>query len=72
MLQPFAEVGVRFLVKSPAGPYLFSPDRYLPVRAYLLDAAVRPRGQVPLGLEPLTTHGSLHAGGKGSYFELVG
>jgi hypothetical protein len=49
-LQRFVEVGFRFLVRSPDGSYSYAPEKFLPVKGYLLDAGVRPEERVLFGL----------------------
>src|SRR5262249_50761318 len=59
-LQPFVEVGVRFLAKQPDGAFAYWPAHFVRVRAYLLDQATRPKKTVLVGahalLENFVTH----------------
>lgn len=53
-LQRFAEIGMQFLVKDQDGGLLFWPSTFVLVKAYLLEASVRPTHKVLIGLEPIT------------------
>ena len=64
--QPFAEVGIRFLVQHPKLDY--RPAQFALVRAYLLEPNIRPLKQVVIGLDAIQTHFPLYADGKRAFF----
>jgi len=68
LMQPFVEVGVRFLVTTPGGSPDYRPARFSLVKAYLLDQNVRPTRRVVIGLDAMQTHFPLYADGKRAFF----
>jgi hypothetical protein len=64
--QPFAEVGIRFLVQRPNLHY--RPAQFAPVRAYLLEPGVRPIDRVVIGLDAMHTRFPLVTDGKRALF----
>ena len=64
--QPFAEVGIHFLVDQPQPHY--RPAHFVIVRAYLLEPNVRPTKDVVIGLDAIRTHFPLYADGKRAFF----
>jgi hypothetical protein len=66
LLQPFAEVGIRFLIQRPKPDY--RPAQYAIVRAYLLEPGIRPTERVVIGLDAIQTYFPLYAEGKRAFF----
>jgi hypothetical protein len=65
LLQPLAEVAVRFLVTHPV--HGWRPPQFVRVKAYLLEQNVRP-GRVVIGLDSILKCFPLFAGAGGSFF----
>jgi hypothetical protein len=63
--QPFAEVGIRFLVMKPSPRY--RPDSFAMVKAYLLEQGVTPTGRVVIGLDAIRSHFRLYVGQAGAF-----
>ena len=66
LMQPFAEVGVRFLVQKPKNHY--RPAQFANVRAYLLEPGIRLTDRVVIGLDAMHTHFPLFTDGKRAFF----
>jgi hypothetical protein len=62
LLQRFAEVGLRLRGPVlPEGKIDYLPESFVRVKAFLLEANVRPLGVVLVGLDTLLSHFVLHA-----------
>jgi hypothetical protein len=68
VMQRFCEVGLRFLAVRPR--LAFVPDRYIAVKAYLLDNTVRPSKGIILGLDALGEHFIAHLEDGNSFLQL--
>jgi hypothetical protein len=66
LMQPFAEVGIRFLIQRPKPDY--RPAQFAIVRAYLLEPGIRPIDRVVIGLDAMHTHFPLFTDGKRAFF----
>jgi hypothetical protein len=67
-LQRFCVIGLRFWVSQPQMAYV--PERFLPMKAYLLDATVRPGKGMVLGLDALREHFRTHIEEGNSFLQL--
>ena len=72
LTQPFAEIGIHFLVRRPDGRLEFEPEPDVPVKAYLLEPGIRPTGRVIVGLETLYENFVLHLEKPEAYLRLRG
>ncbi len=70
--QSFVEVGIHFTVRRPDGRLAFEPALFVPVKAYLLEAGVRPTGRVILGLETLYDNFVLHLDKPDAFLQVRG
>ena len=71
LLQPFAMVGLRFLVKTPTGQFAYEPEQFLTVKAYLLDAQIHPLKRVLLGLDLILENFLLQVNKDHSFLQLL-
>lgn len=69
VLQQFAEVGLRFLAKLPDGKLAYLPEQFVRVKAYLLDAATRPKKKMLIGLEALRDNFIGHLEKENAYLQ---